>query len=246
MDLGLRGRRAAVAAATSGLGLESARALLAEGARVVICGRDRDRLDAALAQLDEGPAHGAVHGVVADVSGAQGGADFVAAASEVLGGIDVLVTNAGGPPPGNFASVDPADYAAAIELNLMSVVGMCTAAVPAMRSSGWGRIVAITSVAVRQPAPDLILSNTARAGATAMLKTLAREVAADGVTVNSLQPGLHRTPRLVELYGGEPGSARLGDPADFGSVVAFLCSEQARFINGAHLQVDGGAYAGLL
>lgn len=242
-----------MAAATSGLGFESARALLAEGAHVVICGRDRDRLDAALERLADqsgdqagGSGRARLHGVVADVTGARGGADFVTAAADVLGGVDILVTNAGGPRAGNFASVDASDYAAAIELNLMSVVGMCTAAVPAMRRAGWGRIVAITSVAVRQPAPNLILSNTARSGATAMLKTLASEVAEDGVTVNSVQPGLHRTPRLVELYGGEPGSIRLGDPADFGAVVAFLCSEQARFVNGAHLQVDGGAYAGLL
>src|SRR5437870_6410575 len=117
---------------------------------------------------------------------------------------------------------------------------MCQAAVPAMRAQRWGRIVAITSLAVRQPNPALILSNTARAGATAFLKTLAREVAADGVTVNSVQPGLHATDRLVKLYGGDPAAAaaevparEVGDPADFGAVVAFLCSDHARFITGA-------------
>jgi 3-oxoacyl-[acyl-carrier protein] reductase len=129
---------------------------------------------------------------------------------------------------------------------------MCTAAVPPMAERGWGRVVAITSMSVRQPIPDLILSNTARAGATGFLKTLALEVAPHGVTVNSVQPGLHATDRLVQLQGGDPsGPARavpvgkLGDPADFGAVVAFLCSEQARFITGAAVPIDGGATKGL-
>ena len=129
---------------------------------------------------------------------------------------------------------------------------MCTAAVPAMAERGWGRVVAITSMSVRQPIPDLILSNTARAGATGFLKTLALEVAPQGVTVNSVQPGLHATDRLVQLHGGDPSGAagavpmgKLGDPADFGAVVAFLCSEQARFITGAALPIDGGATKGL-
>jgi 3-oxoacyl-[acyl-carrier protein] reductase len=130
---------------------------------------------------------------------------------------------------------------------------MCQAAVPSMRAKGWGRVVAITSVAVRQPIGTLILSNTARAGATGFLKTLATEVAADGVTVNSVLPGLHATDRLVALHGGDAAAAaatvparRLGDPADFGSVVAFLCSERANFLTGAAIQVDGGEYRGLL
>jgi len=241
MDLGLAGRRAAVAAASSGLGLATAKALAAEGARVVICGRDRARLDDAVAEVGDG-----CTGVVRDVTGAEGGAAFVADATAALGGVDILVTNAGGPPPGDFAATPAEAYPGALELNLLSVVGMCKAAVPAMQQQGWGRVVAITSVAVRQPAPELILSNTARAGVTGMLKTLAREVAGDGVTVNSVQPGLHATPRLVELYGGDTGERPLGDPGDFGAVVTFLCSDQARFVTGAHLQVDGGAYAGLL
>ena len=124
---------------------------------------------------------------------------------------------------------------------------MCLAAVPAMRERRWGRVVAITSIAVRQPIPNLILSNTARAGATGFLKTLAREVAADGVTVNSVQPGLHETERVGAVFGDglaaeiEAIPARtLGQPADFGAVVAFLCSEQARYITGVGLPIDGG------
>ena len=156
------------------------------------------------------------------------------------------MTNAGGPPPGDFASTDVDAYPAAIDLNLMSVVAMCKAAVPPMQAQGWGRVVAITSVAVRQPIPQLILSNTARAGATGFLKTLAREVAEDGVTVNSVQPGLHRTNRVTSLYGAAADEMRMGDADDFGAIVAFLCSEQATFLTGAQIHVDGGAYQALL
>jgi 3-oxoacyl-[acyl-carrier protein] reductase len=241
MELGISGRRAAVAAASSGLGLGAAKALHAEGARVAICGRDRKRIEAAAAAIGPG-----VTPLVCDVSDAAGGEEFVAAATEALGGVDILVTNAGGPPPGTFASTAVDAYPAAIDLNLMSVVGMCKAAVPAMQARGWGRVVAITSLSVRQPMPNLILSNTARAGATGFLKTLAREVAEQGITVNSVQPGSHWTKRIQTLYpGGRPEDVRMGDADDFGAIVAFLCSEQAKFVNGAQLHVDGGAYQAL-
>ena len=254
MDLGLHDRTAAVAAASAGLGLASARALAAEGVRVAICGRDQARLDDAVASL--APVGGGHAALVADVSTPAGATGFVAAAAEALGAPpDILVPNAGGPPPGTFASTPLDAYGPALELNLLSVVAMCTAAVPAMRERRWGRVVAITSIAVRQPVGTLILSNTARAGATGFLKTLATEVAADGVTVNSVLPGSHATDRLLSLHGGPDGAARaaaaipagvLGDPADFGAVVAFLCSDHARFVTGVALQVDGGAYGGLL
>ena len=240
MELGISRRRAAVAAASAGLGLASAKALAAEGATVAICGRDQARVDEAAAAVGDGCV-----GVVCDVSGADGGAAFVAAATEALGGVDILVTNAGGPPPGNFATTAVDAYPSAIDLNLMSVVAMCKAAVPPMQRRGWGRVVAITSVAVRQPIPELILSNTARAGATGFLKTLAREVAADGVTVNSVQPGLHRTDRVRALYGAAV-DVRMGEADDFGAIVAFLCSEQAKFLTGAQIHVDGGSYQALL
>jgi len=240
MELGITGKRAAVAAASSGLGLGSARALAAEGVTVAICSRDRARVDDAVAEIG----HGCI-GLVCDVSGAAGATAFVAAATEALGGIDILVTNAGGPPPGNFATTDLDDYPSAIELNLMSVVAMCKAAVGPMQERGWGRVVAITSVSVRQPIPNLILSNTARAGATGFLKTLAREVAEDGVTVNSVQPGTHRTARVTAIYG-DAADVRMGDADDFGAIVAFLCSEQATFLTGAQIHVDGGAYQALL
>lgn len=246
MDLGLAGRTAAVAGASSGLGLASARALAAEGVHVAICGRDRARIEAAAAGID-----GAVP-LVADVSTAAGATGFVEAAVDALGQVDILVPNAGGPPPGTFATTPLDAYLPALQLNLLSTVAMCEAAVPAMCERGWGRVVAITSVSVRQPIPTLILSNTARAGVTAFLKTLALEVAGKGVTVNSVQPGLHGTDRLRSLYAGDTAAAAEGVPAgtvgdadDFGAVVAFLCSEHARFVVGAAVPVDGGTYRGL-
>ncbi|HEY9557232.1 MAG TPA: SDR family oxidoreductase [Acidimicrobiales bacterium] len=247
MDLGISGKRAAVAASSAGLGYGAAAALVAEGVTVAICGRDGAKLADAAARL--GPNAVAIE---ADVSTAAGARGFVEEASARLGGVDILVPNAGGPPPGGFADTALEAYGPALELNLLSTVAMCQAAVPAMRAQGWGRVVAITSISVRQPVPGLILSNTARAGVTAFLKTLAREVAADGVTVSSVQPGSHDTDRIRALYGGDTARAAagvpvgfLGDAGDFGSVVAFLCSEQARFVTGAHVPVDGGAYAGL-
>lgn len=247
MDLHLDGRRAAVAAASAGLGFGAAAALAGEGAHVAICGRDRARVEAAAARLGE-------HAVpiVADVGTAEGAADFVTRAISALGGLDILVPNAGGPPAGTFSSTALESYAPALEQNLLSVVAMCQTALPPMRAQQFGRVVAITSISVRQPIAGLILSNTARAGATGFLKTLAREVASEGITVNSVQPGTHDTDRIRSIHGGDLRAAAaavpagaLGDPADFGAVVAFLCSAQARFITGAHVPVDGGVYAGL-
>jgi 3-oxoacyl-[acyl-carrier protein] reductase len=244
MDLGIRGKRAAVAAASAGLGLASARALVEAGCVVTICGRDRARIEAAARTIGAEP-------LVADVGTPAGAVGFVEAAQGRLGGIDILVTNAGGPPRGNFASTPLDAYPAAIDLNLMSVVAMCTAAVPGMQQAGWGRVVGITSIAVRQPIASLILSNTARAGATAFLKTLALEVAPDGITVNTVQPGFHATDR-VRAFGGDleaiaatVPARQVGRPDDFGHVVAFLCSEHARFVTGAAVPVDGGQYLGL-
>jgi 3-oxoacyl-[acyl-carrier protein] reductase len=248
VDLGIAGRRAAVAGASSGLGLATARALAAEGARVVIGSRSADRLQAAADTID-----GDVVAVVGDLSTPDGATGWARAAADALGGVDILVPNAGGPPAGNFASTDLDAYAPALDLNLLSVVALCKELVPPMQAGGWGRVAAITSVSVRQPLPHLILSNTARAGATGFLKTLALEVAADGVTVNSVLPGTHDTDRIRSLYGGDVSEAavdvpvgEMGRPEDFGKVVAFLCSDQARFITGVAVPVDGGAVRGLL
>lgn len=243
MRLGLDGRRALVTGGSSGLGLATARALAAEGVDVVVASRSADKLSRT--RLPH---------VVADVSRADEVERMVAEASERLGGIDILIANAGGPPPGNFASTPLEAYDTALRLNLTSTVAMCQAVVPGMRANGWGRIVAITSYSVREPIAHLILSNTARAGVTAFLKTLSREVARDGITVNSLQPGLHLTDRLSSLYPDQASieaaaktvpTGTLGDPDDFGHVAAFLCSEHAKYITGTSIPLDGGALHGL-
>lgn len=248
MDLGLEGRRAAVGAASSGLGYAVAAALLAEGAIVTICGSNAERASAAAGRLGAD-----ARVVVADLADPDGSEQFVRDAQAAMGGVDILVANTPGPPPGTFAQSQPTDYAAALELNLLSVIRMCSAAVPAMRAQGWGRVVAITSISVRQPIPNLILSTTARAGLTGFLKSLAREIAADGVTVNSVQPGLHDTERVGAVYGENlttevesiPAGV-LGRPADLGAVVAFLCSAQACYVTGVGLPIDGGIYQGLM
>lgn len=248
MDLGIAGRRAAIAAASKGLGFGVAQALAAEGVQVALCGRHRDTIDAAAVEIG----HGAVP-IVADVGDIEGAAGFVRDARAALGGIDILVLNAGGPPPGDFAHTTVEQYLDAFELNCRGGIAMCYEAVPDMQQQGWGRVIAITSVAVRQPIPNLILSNTARAGLTGFLRTLAREVAGAGVTVNSLLPGLHATERIAQLGGGSgDGLASgipagfIGDPGDFGRIGAFLCSEHARYMTGTAIQVDGGAYGALL
>ena len=247
MDLGINGKRAIVAAGTAGLGLASAKSLVANGARVVVCGRDQARLDAAVADIG----HGCV-GLRADVSTHEGAMSFVRDAIAALGGVDILVTNGGGPPPGTAIDTPIEMYPAALEQSLLSVIGMCQVALPHMREQGWGRIVAITSISVKQPIPYLALSNTARAGVTGYLKSLARDVAGMGITVNSVQPGIHLTDRIRGVSGETPDALAMGipagfigDPGDFGEAVAFFASQQARYITGAHLNIDGGQYAGL-
>jgi len=248
VDLGISGRKVLVAASSAGLGYATAAALGQAGCTVVISGRNEERLQEAAASLP-----GSIP-IISDVSTADGAATLVAEAEEALGsGIDILITNAGGPPPGDFSSTDVSAYASALDLNLISVVAMCKAAVPGMQKRGWGRVLAITSISVRQPIPNIMLSNTARAGATGFLKTLALEVAKDGVTVNSIQPGFHATDRVTSIYGDADLNdlaktvpvGKIGKAEDFGQIAAFLCSEQAGYITGAAIPVAGGTYKGL-
>lgn len=248
MQLGIEGRRAVVTGASSGLGLATAKALVAEGVRVVIVSRDADKLARATSEFPDGSN---VDVLVADLSDPDQVTTMIDRARSILGGLDILVANAGGPPPGTFSSTSFDAYESALRLNLLSTVAMCRAAVPTMKESGWGRIVAITSTSVREPIEHLILSNTARAGVTGFLKTLAREIAGHGITVNTLQPGLHMTGRLSALYPDPQALATtipagmVGDPDDFGRVAAFVCSEHARFMTGVSIPLDGGALRGL-
>ncbi|MCA9770975.1 MAG: SDR family oxidoreductase [Myxococcales bacterium] len=262
MDLALRGRRALVCAASKGLGRASAEALAAEGARVAIVARAPEPLEAAAREIhaQTGAEVIAIPGDVSD------GADIERLHAEALGrlgGVDILVNNAGGPPPGRFVDFDDAAWRSAFELNLLSAIRLTRLVLPAMQAQRWGRIVNITSIAVKQPIPHLILSNTVRVGVVAFAKTLAPQVAADGVTINNVCPGIHRTDRVRKLaeatarpgetadaclarMGEELPMKRLGEPAEFGGLVAFLCGGPAAFITGATIQADGGAYAGLM
>lgn len=273
MDLGLRGRVALVAGSSSGLGHATALELLREGARVVINGRDEDRLAAARRRLvDElGAAEGRgsegepeILALAADVATPEGCASLVAAATERFGGLDVLVTNAGGPPAGPFDDLTEADWARAIDLTLMSAVRLVRAALPALRASDAASILTITSISLKQPIEGLLLSNALRPAVAGLTKTLSQELAPDGIRVNSLLPGWTATERVLHIFedraarGGTTvaeemarvtdgiPAGRMAEPAEIGRVAAFLCSPAASYVSGAMLQVDGGSYAGLL
>jgi 3-oxoacyl-[acyl-carrier protein] reductase len=236
MDLGLHGRVAIVTAASKGLGRAAAQALAAEGAKVLLNARDGAALEAVAAGLEQALV------VPGDITDPAVPAQLVDAALQRWGRVDIVVGNAGGPPSGRALEVDDAQILDAINANLLSSVRLARAAIPRMRENGWGRVCFITSAAVRQPIPDLALSNVARTGLWAWAKTAAQDLAEEGITVNLACPGLHATDRLLER--GVTG--RTGDPADFGKVVAFLCSEPANFINGTAIGIDGGSVVGLL
>lgn len=237
VDLGLAGKVALVTAASKGLGRGVARALSADGARVVICARGAESLEATAAELP-----GQVLAIPADITEPDAPARLVAATVERFGGLDILVANAGGPPPVRALDVEDDQMLAAINANMLTSIRLVQAAVPHMREAAWGRICLIASYSVKQPIPMLAYSNTARTGLWAWAKTAAQDLIGDGITLNLACPGLHATDRAVEL--GAAG--RMGDPDDFGKVVAFLCSQPAGFVSGAALQVDGAGILCLL
>lgn len=237
MDLGLAGRVAIVTAASKGLGLGAARALAADGARLVLCARDAERLEAAASELSTETLT-----VAADVTDPETPARLVEVAIGRFGALHVLVANAGGPPQSRALDVDDEAMRTAVEANMLTSIRLVQTSVPHMRAAGFGRICLITSSAVKQPIPTLSYSNAARAGLWAWAKTAAQDLMDDGITLNLACPGLHATDRMRGL--GFEG--RMGDPDDFGKVVAFLCSQPAGFVSGAALQVDGAGTLGLL
>lgn len=262
MDLGIAGKCALVTAASRGLGRACAVALAAEGCRVVVSSRGGSALDEAAAEI-RGSTGADVEAVAADVSERNDLERLVRAAGDRFGGVDILVTNTGGPAPGTFATTDDAAWAEGFDNTLMNVVRLSRLCLPWMRENAWGRIVHVTSVSVKQPIGNLVISNSVRAAVHGLSKTMATEFGSDGVLVNCVCPGLHLTDRLRELAevrgkanGRDPEEelaameasvpvGRLGDPADFASVVAFLCSERARFVTGTSVLVDGGATLGV-
>ena len=240
MELGLAGRVALVTAASKGLGRASAEALSAEGASVVICARGQAALDEAAEAMG-----GDVLAIAADVTEPDVPQQLVDATLSEFGRLDVLVANAGGPPRGRALDVDDAGLERAINANLLTSIRLVRSALPPMRAQGWGRICCITSMSVKQPIPGLALSNTARTGLWAWAKTAAGDLFDEGITLNLACPGTHATDRVRETGAIEPGR-RIGHADDFGKVVAFLCSDPARFISGSALAVDGATVMGLL
>ena len=263
MDLGIRDRVAIVAASSRGLGKAVAAALAAEGARVAMCSRNAAAVETAASYI------AARHGVevlarATDVTQQNQVREFVGEVAARFGQIDICVTNAGGPPAKTFLNISTEEWQAAIELNLMSTVYLAREVLPYMQRRQWGRLVTITSVTVKQPADNLLLSNSVRAGVAGLAKTLANEFGKDNITVNNVCPGYTMTDRLDELAGVQALAAgvpkqeiytrwagnvplrRLGKPEEFAAVVAFVCSERASYLNGVSIQVDGGLIKGLL
>jgi 3-oxoacyl-[acyl-carrier protein] reductase len=251
MDLGLAGRVALVTGASRGLGLAAARSLAREGCPVAVAARGAEGVQAAVAGLREGGAR--AHGIVADMADPEAPARCVADAGAALGPVEVLVANAGGPPTGPFVDADDAGWDLALRQNLLATVRLIRAAVPGMRERGWGRIVTITSSSAREVLDGLALSNAVRPAVAAVVRTLAREVARDGVTVNNVMPGPILTDRQIEIQSAsgdlegalarraaQNPSGRLGSPEEVGDLIAFLASEAASYVNGVSVFCDGG------
>jgi 3-oxoacyl-[acyl-carrier protein] reductase len=234
VDLGLAGRAAIVTASSKGLGRAAAEALAAEGASVLISSRGGAALDETAANLAASGAD--VVAVAADVTDPATPDELVRRALEHFGRLDIVVANAGGPPAGRALDVGDEALVTAFQANMVTSVRLVRAALPHLREAGWGRICCITSHSVVQPMPTLALSNVARVGLWAWAKTAALDLGGTGVTLNLVCPGSHATDRMRELGGSGP----MGEPADFGAVVAFLCSARAAFVNGAAVVVNGG------
>ena len=262
MDLGIKGKVALITAASKGLGKAVAIQLAMEGVNVVICSRNLESLQKAKSEIEE-KTNMKVSIISCDVTDETQVQQMIDSIEDEFGAIDILVTNAGGPPAGGFSDFNVDDYRKAVELNLLSTISLCKKVVPQMQKRKWGRIVMMTSVSVKQPIDNLILSNTARTGVIGFMKSLSNEVAKDGITVNSICPGYTKTQRVENLaqafaeknkstteefykkLEGDIPMKRIGSPKEFAQTVAFLVSEGAGYITGVSLKVDGGFAKGL-
>jgi 3-oxoacyl-[acyl-carrier protein] reductase len=261
VDLGLAGKVAFVAAASKGLGRAIAEELAREGADIAITARGEDALGNAATAIGRETGR-EVLAISGDVSDASAVDKMIAATVARFGRIDILVTNAGGPPSGKFESHTPEAWKQATDLTLMSVVNLVRAALPGMKERGYGRIINVTSIAVKQPVDGLMLSNSLRAAVTGFAKTLANEVAQHGITVNNILPGYTRTERVEQLaaataervareaavarWESQIPMGRLGEPREFAALAAFLASDRASYITGQSIAVDGGWIRSLL
>jgi 3-oxoacyl-[acyl-carrier protein] reductase len=263
MDLGLNGRVAIVAAASTGLGFAVAKELSLEGADVAICARNAANLQTAAATIQRASGR-EVFQQALDVTDAEAVAAFVSAVETRFGRIDICVTNSGGPPSKLFEDTRNEEWQSAIDQLLMSCVAFARETLPRMKKNKWGRLITITSTTVKQPVDGLLLSNSIRAAVTGLARTLANEYAAHGITVNNVCPGYTRTERLSDLAiaisertGAKPEevfsgwerqipAGRIGTPEEFAAVVTFLASERASYVNGVSLAVDGGIVRSLL
>lgn len=263
MDLGLKGRVAIVAAASKGLGRAVAEELAREGADVAICARTAVTLQETAQQIEKSTGHGVFHGAL-DVADSVAVSAFVAAVEARFGRVDICVTNSGGPPSKLFENTPPEAWRAALDQLLMSTIYFARETLPRMKKNKWGRLITITSSAVKQPIDGLLLSNSIRAAVTGLARTLANEYAAHGITVNNVCPGYTHTTRTDDLAsvisartGAKPAQViadwereipvgRLGTPQEFAAVVAFLASERASYVNGTSIAVDGGLVRSLL
>ena len=262
METGLKNRAVIVAASSTGMGRATAEAFAAEGARVAMCARNEKTLRAAADEIRQ--KHKAeVFAQPLDVTDGEAVARFVEAVAQKFGRVDVCVTNAGGPPAKNFLSLTPEEWRKAVELNFLSVVSFARAAIPYMQKNQWGRFLTITSVSVKQPIADLVLSNAVRASVVGLVKSLANEFGKDGILVNNVAPGYTATERLSELAGTRALAAgvsekeiyerwaadvpvrRLGRPEEIADTIVWLASDRASYITGQTILVDGGIYKGL-
>jgi 3-oxoacyl-[acyl-carrier protein] reductase len=262
METGLKGRVAIVAASSQGIGRATAEAFAAEGCRVAMCARNSERLDAAAKEIRK-QNRAEVFARAFDVTDADAVHDFVEAVVKNFSGVDICVTNAGGPPAKGFLAASIEEWRKAVDANFLSTVYFAREAIPHMQRKRWGRIITLTSISTKQPVPDLVLSNAVRAAVVGLVKSLANEFGKDGILVNNVGPGFTATDRLKELararskasgktedeifagWANDAALKRVGEPREVADTIVWLASECASYITGQTILVDGGAYKGL-